>query len=145
MKRFVVLLQVILALSLAAFAQTPVQKAVSDFGLVGSWGVDCQDRDYETYAYRNGLVYEEDGVPGKITRTYVYTAAERIDATHLRVSVSISDNTSLNGTSQSWIYLKGSDGRIRTFSNIKADGTVVVKDGEMVGVGRATPSLGRCQ
>ena len=147
MKRSILLSLVVFGLSLAAFAQTPVQKAVSDFGLVGSWGVDCQNTtDYSTFTYRDGLVYEELGLAtNKQTRTYVYKAAERVDATHLSVSVTISDNTSINGTSMTLIYLKHSDGRMQTVSNIRADGTVVVKDGKIVGNGAATPSWGRCQ
>lgn len=147
MKRSMLLVLVVLGLSLATFAQTPVQKAVSDFGLVGSWGVDCQNtKDYSTFTYRDGLVHEELGLAAnKQTRTYVYKAAERIDATHLSVSVTVSDNTTVNGKSMTLIYLKRGDGRMQTVSNIRADGTVVVKDGKIVGSGEATPSWGRCQ
>ncbi len=147
MKRFLTLLLVILALSLAAFAQqTPVQTTVSDFGLIGSWGVSCQEAfNYSTFVYSNGVVYEKVNLDDNSVRTKIYTAAVRLDATHLQVWVTNSDNTSLNGMSEVMIYLRYDDGRMRTVSNIGADGTIYVKDGIMTVNGQPTPTWGRCQ
>ena len=107
MKRFLTLLLVVFALSLAAFAQTPVQTAVTDFGLVGSWGVNCQDTfDYSTFTNENSVVYEKLGIGDGDVRTKIYTAAVRLDATHLQVWTTYSDDTRLNGASFVMIYLR---------------------------------------
>jgi hypothetical protein len=143
-KRFIVMLFAVLALSLVVSAQTltPVQKAMSDFGLIGH---DCQVGT-DVYVFSNGVVYETMPIRGGI-RTYIHTEAHLLDSTLLSVTVTISDNfkSNLNGVVETLIYLKHPDGRFQTVSNIRADGTVIVKNGIVVDGGTTTPSWGICQ
>jgi len=148
MKRFVTLLSVVLALSLAAFAQmTPVQQTMSDFGLVGRWSTDCSTHTPDVFSYINGVVYDvKDLGQGKV-RSYIHTEARLLDPTHLSVTVTISDNFAegLHGVVSALVYFKHPDGRMQTISNIRNDGTVVVQDGVVLKDGDHTPSWGRCQ
>jgi hypothetical protein len=61
------------------------------------------------------------------------------------VSVTYSDNTSLNGRSFTLIYLRYDNGRMQTVSNIGSNGTTYVQNGIIQSSGEPTPTWGRCQ
>ena len=144
-----VFLVVVLALSLAVCAQTstPVQQAMSNFGLVGNWAVDCNSGHRDAFTYTNDVVYDTLDFGQNRVRSYIHTEAHLLDSAHLSVTVTVTDNfnSAVNGQVQTLIYFKRPDGRMRVVSNIRDDGTVIVKDGVVVASGFVLPSWGPCR
>jgi hypothetical protein len=136
---------VVFALCTAACAQTAVQTATTDFGLMGNWAYNCSvaagvNGNARTSIYAKGDVviqhieFGADRQPNE----YTWIAAERIDATHLRVTAVIEDET------LELVIRKFDDGRVQTFSSVTASGKVLIKDGFFPDGGQA-PIRERCQ
>ena len=145
MKRSSALLLVVFTLCTAACAQTAVQKATTDFGLMGNWAYDCQvaagvNGNARSSIYAKGDVviqHIEFGADRKPTE-YRWIAAERIDAGHLRVTTVIGDQAI------ELVIRKLDDGRMQTFSSVTSSGKVLIKDGYYPEGGQA-PTRERCQ
>ncbi|HME56816.1 MAG TPA: hypothetical protein VKF63_00640 [Terracidiphilus sp.] len=145
MKRFSALLLVVFALCTTAGAQTAVQKATADFGLMGNWAYNCSvaagvNGNARTTIYAKGdvVIQHIEFGAGRQPNEYRWIAAERIDATHLRVTAVIEDET------LELIIRKFDDGRVQTFSSVTSSGKVLIKDGFFPGGGQA-PIRERCQ
>src|SRR5208337_2787601 len=132
----------VLALSLAAFAQTPAQ-AMIYFGLVGKWSIDCYGPDSTTFTPTGDVVQAEvifgDGAHHS---TLVYSSAERVDNARLRPNIRTYGSEGQNFLTV--VILKRGDGRIQTVSSVSSDGTVLIKDGVLVRSGAEIPSQGKC-
>ena len=145
MKRSSALLLVVFALCTAAYAQTAVQKATADFGLMGNWAYDCKvaagvnGNARSTIYARGDVVIQHIEFGGNNNpNEYTWIAAERIDATHLHVTTVIKDQT------LELVIRKFDDGKVQTYSSVTSSGKVLVKDGFFSGGGQA-PIRERCQ
>ena len=145
MKRSYALLLVAFALCVAACAQTPVQTATTDFGLMGNWAYNCSvaagvnDNARSTiYAKGDIVIQHIEFGANRNPKEYKWIAAERIDAGHLRVTVVIGDQM------DELVIRKLDDGRMQTVSSITSSGKVLIKDGYFPEGGQA-PIRERCQ
>jgi hypothetical protein len=145
MKRFSSLLLVVFALCTAAYAQTVVQKATADFGLMGNWAYNCSVAAGVNGNARSTISAQGDVVIQHIEfgadrqpNEYKWIAAERLDATHLRVTTVIGDET------LELVIRKLDDGRMQTVSSVTSSGKVLIKDG-LFSSGEPAPTRERCQ
>jgi hypothetical protein len=145
MKRFSALLLVVFALCTAAYAQTAVQQATADFGLMGNWAYDCNVAAGVNGNARSTISAQGDIVlqhiefgPGYTPNEYKWIAAELIDSRHLRVTTVIGDQT------LELVILKLDDGRMQTVSSVTSSGKVLIKDG-LFSDGKPAPTRERCQ
>ena len=137
-----------LALTGAAGAQNDVKRAVLDFGLIGVWAAECDappgpTNNLATFAVTPSgtvsLKYEV-GSQYKPTR-YTIVRARPLDERRIELHedrLDVQPHYSLD------VVLNKADGRIRVWSSIKSDGTVLVRDGRVIGL-RDTKWQSRCR
>jgi hypothetical protein len=145
MKRTSALLLVVFTLCAAACAQTAVQQATTDFGLMGNWAYNCSvaagvngNARSTIYAQGDIVLQRIEFGSGYLPNEYKWIAAERIDATHLRVTTVTGDQTIV------LVIRKFDDGRMQTYSSVTSSGKVLIKDGFFSDGGQA-PTRERCQ
>jgi hypothetical protein len=137
-----------LALTGAAGAQSDVKRAALNFGLIGVWAAECNEppsptNNLATFALTpSGTVSlkYEFGSKYKPTR-YTIARAEPLDAGRIRLR---EDRLDVEPRYSLDVILNKADGRIRVWSSVKSDGTVLVRDGHIAEV-RDTKWLSRCR
>ena len=129
----------------SASAAATVSETLRDFGLLGSWASQCDapadiKNDRKTYSVISVDVVQEanDLGPQYEPNVSSITAAERLAPDRLQYT-----STLQNGVTRTLIILMRGN-TIRTMSNIRSDGTALVKDGNILSNGNATPALTRC-
>jgi len=117
------------ALMAAGAAQaTPVQEAMTAFGLIGTWASDCSQPPSERDEYTHyriepdgsvSMVY--DSGPGLEPNRYRWDEAEIVAPDRIRmIGVFFGDNLEQD------TLLDKRDGRIRVWRNVDSSGTVLV-------------------
>lgn len=123
-----------------------VAETMARWGLIGTWAMDCsrppsRSNFHLSYVARGeGRVFHERDLGG-------LRDSREIRAARLRpgglIEV-VADFGKLVGV-RKWTMMKGADGRIRTLSNSRIDGTdTTVRDGRLVSSGAETPWQTRC-
>ena len=132
----------------AATTKPAVAAVLKDFGLFGAWAVDCAAPATPANPHVSILELQPDTVverhdlgPEYETNSYSVIAAAPLSKT--RVSVDVVFKPGADGQQQRLIFRVEHDTR-RTMFNRIDNGSVVVKDGVVVGRGAHTPVLHRC-
>lgn len=144
MPLYVVAIATVFAIQSAQAAT--VVETLRDFGLLGgSWATQCNvaasiENNHRTYSAMSGDLVQEynDLGPDYEPNIATITVAVRLAPNQLQAT-----STLQNGLVRTLIIVVQGKS-IRTMSNIRADGSVLVKDGIVQSSGKATPSLVRC-
>jgi len=125
-----------------------VSDTLREFGLFGTWAVDCDappspDDNHAVFsevppAGAQELIYFS---PQYKPNTYAINSAERVGSTTDQISLGVTFGDDMH---QELILLVRND-TIRTMWNIAGDGSVRVKDGTITSNGGVTHSLTRCR
>jgi hypothetical protein len=136
-------------LSAAAGAE-PVDALFQQFGLIGTWAVDCKqpaspvNPHVSTVTSGPGLVLEsQDLGPDYTINRYSMLTAERISPDELSVQAIFQPGTEAEER-QKLVFLVRKDSR-RTLFNQADGGTVRVKDGVVTAFGTKTSVLEKCE
>ena len=128
-----------------ARAETVAQTA-SRWGLLGTWRLDCSKPASRSdgalqYVVRAGKLFHDREFGDSRDSSAVILATTKADGS-LEIVVSFA---SLSQTRQ-FSFMKGRDGRIRTFSNRNVDtDEYSIKDAKFTGNGNPTPWQTRCR
>ena len=132
-----------------AWADVPsVADLFQQFGLVGTWAVDCAaapspGNPHVTDVVQNGAVFErQDLGPDTEVNLYRIVAAARMSAT--RLSVQVIFRPGGEGEERQALVLSVHNGTRRTLRNQPAGEPLRVKNGVAVGFGVRTPVLRKC-
>jgi hypothetical protein len=149
-KRFVAVLVVIA--STAAFQAahaTPVDTLFQDFGLFGSWALDCKAPAAPNNPHVSittpspGVVLEDHDLgPDYAVNRYSMLSAERAAPDELSVETIFQPGTTVEERQK--LVFRVRDKTRRTVFNQPDNGPVRVKDGIVVGLGTKTPVLKKC-
>jgi hypothetical protein len=137
-------------LAAGAFALWPLCAQASNdantaqhFGLIGVWALDCYNpatinNPYETFAIAPN---------GTIVQSLDMEAIEMSDHLHgLRLTgnqLAVKWDSAKNKITLD-IVLRKDNGKLQSWSSVRPDGTVVVRDGKNVHTGNPMPLLGKC-
>lgn len=132
-----------------AWADVPsVGDLFQQFGLVGTWAVDCKaapslGNPHVTDVLQNGAVLErQDLGPDTEVNYYRVVAAARLSATRLSVQVIFRPGGA--GEERQALVWSVHNGTRRTLRNQPAGESLRVKNGIAVGFGVRTPVLRKC-
>lgn len=132
-----------------AWADVPsVADLFQQFGLVGTWAVDCKAapsprNPHVTDVLQNGTVLErQDLGPDTEVNYYRIVAATRVSAT--RLSVQVIFRPGGEGEERQALVWSVHNGTRRTLRNQPAGEPLRVKNGVAVGFGVRTPVLRKC-
>ena len=140
-------LVVLLLAAAPCFADdSPVPGALKEFGLLGTWAIDCAqpaspENEYSVYAVSSSGEPTLTYARGEPYRDIVYEirTAVRVAATRLALQVlRVPD-----GLSVDLVLLKESD-TVRVWSSHTPDGRMLVIDGVITGNGKQSPRFKRC-
>ena len=119
--------------------------AVRSWNLLGTWAPDCEkppalDNTHATYVQRGRNVHLDRNFGGGSDSHPIVAASAQKDGT-LSISIAFTKpaQTRVN------VFAKGKDGRIRTLASHDGKGRYSVKNGKLVGAGRQTEWLSRCE
>jgi len=144
--RAVALAALLLAAAPCLADESPVPGALQQFGLLGTWAIDCgqasgPDNEYSIYAvsaageatltYTRGELYQ--GI------VYVIRTAERVAEDRLALQVlHMPERTPVD------LVLRKEGGAVRVWSSHTSDGRMLVIDGVITGNSKESPSFKRC-
>ena len=148
MTRFVFLLTAcLLAVTGTAQAQSPRQ-VLSDFGMLGTWATDCSQPSgkYNFYAIYSGMSN------GNVMRTYYNTPDRKKPYNQYVLTRAILLPSNLLSYQQEGtvnkdridVVLRRDGNRYQVWSSVRADGTVLVKEGKYPDDGAESPWQERC-
>jgi hypothetical protein len=148
--RFVAVAAFLLSMTLAAAAEPPTPVEVfRQFGLFGTWAVDCGRPASPSNPYvgdilqETGAVVEEHHLgPNYAVNRYNVLTAERLSATQVALEVVFQPGS--EAAQRQKLIMHVSDGERRTLFNQPQDGAVRVKDGIVLAAGVKTPTLMKC-
>lgn len=148
MRRLAVL---VLALTLPAAAQSaPPDALFKDFGLLGSWAVDCAEAASPTNPHVRittpapGVVLEDHDLGASYAlNRYSMLSAARAGSDELSVETIFQPGTSVEERQK--LVFQVHDGERRTMFNQPDNGAVRVQDGIVLGRGTKTPVLKKCE
>jgi hypothetical protein len=143
----------VLAAAMSAAAAAPASTTESlfrDFGLFGTWAIDCKqaaapDNPYVRITTPSpGLILEDHdlGSDNAINR-YSVLSAEKLSDNRLAVQVIFQPGKETEERQK--LVWAVHDHTLRTLFNQPQDGPVRVKDGVAVAYGLATPLLRKCE
>ena len=146
MLRMPVVLTAVALLVTPAGAST--REVLNEFGFFGEWAADCSRPVAMDNPYRNAYldergepVFSETLGPDLPANTYAIVDARPAKSGKAGLQLSVRLN---NDVTQSLLMVRNGD-QIRTMMNRRlSDGALLVKDGIVVSIGKATPSLARC-
>ncbi len=137
-------------MSAADAAPTSAEDLFTQFGLFGTWAVDCKaqaspDNVHVTISTPSpGLILEDHDLGNEnAVNRYSITAAEKLSDTRLSVQVIFQPGKDTEERQQ--LVWAVHDGTLRTLFNQPQGGPVRVKDGVAVAYGVKTPLLHKCQ
>ncbi len=125
-----------------------VSEVFQQFGLIGTWAVDCSqpasvDNAYGTYRAAGTLFY--DFGPKYESRTWTYTVAFFSKVTTINVSFNaLTLFGKLPDGSTADFVLRKFNGKIQNFQMIQGDGTIRIKDGVYTSNGKEAAWLELC-
>ena len=132
--------------SLCSAQAATVSETLRDFGLLGSWATQCNaaatiDNNHRTYSVVSEDIVQEynDLGPDYEPNIATITAAGRVAPNQLQI------NSTLQSGAVRTLLIVMRGNTIRTMSNVRSDGAVLVKDGIVQSNGNATPALTRCK
>jgi hypothetical protein len=132
----------------AAAATKSTADVVSDWGLLGTWALDCgqsasRQNGYLSYVIKSGGRVSHERDFGDLR-----DANQVLGATiHSNGSLELTVHFKMTSPPQSrtFSFVKGSDGRIRAITNSRVDGTEqTIRDGRFTANGNTTPWQTRC-
>jgi hypothetical protein len=134
----------------AAAAASSTDDLFAQFGLFGTWAVDCKqiaspDNPHVTITTPSpGLILEDHDLgDGNAVNRYSVLSAEKLSANRLAVQVIFQPGKDTEERQQ--LVWAIHDRTLRTLFNQPQDGPVRVKDGVAVAYGVATPLLKKCE
>ncbi len=144
---FVVL---VVLLILPAAAEPSTEKLFGQFGLFGTWAIDCADQAtvnnlHVTVVMEDSgqIVEDHDLGPAAVINHYRIVSARRLSPTRLAVDVVFQPGTEFEERQKlEWLV---TDGTRRTMLNQPDQGPPVVKDGVALAAGLETPVLRKCE
>ena len=148
--RLVAVLVLAAATSAAAAPATSTEDLFQQFGLFGTWAVDCKQDASSDNPHVHittpspGLILEDHdlGTDNAVNR-YSILSAEKLSDTRLAVQVIFQPGKEAEERQK--LVWAVHDGTLRTMFNQPQDGPVRVKDGVAVAYGMATPLLKKCE
>jgi hypothetical protein len=148
--RAVVVVVLLLSMTLAAAAAPPTPvEVLQEFGLFGTWAVNCgqpasPENPYVSDIVENdGAVVEEHHLgPDYAVNRYRVTSAQRLSATQLALEVIFQPGS--EAAQQQKLVMHVRDGRRRTLFNQPEGGDVRVRNGIALAAGVKTPTLRKC-
>ena len=140
---------VLAAVMSAAQAAPSTEELFKQFGLFGTWAVDCKrgaspDNPHVSITSPSpGLILEDHdlGADNTVNR-YSILSAEKLSAT--QISVRVIFQPGRDAEERQRLIWAVHDGTLRTLFNQPQDGPVRVKDGVAVAYGVETPLLRKC-
>jgi hypothetical protein len=147
---------ILIALSLAlqalagAAAAQSVAKAVQEFGLIGTWAIDCgkpaaRDNIQVSYAAEGGeVILSRDGGPD--ARDSLLVRSARLMAPDLIETVERNRDMPLKdtGATEMTVVLRKTGGKIRIWKTTAA-GMTLVDEGKVVGTGATGMAMAKCK
>ena len=144
------LVAVLVFAAATAAAAAPVDTLFQEFGLFGTWALDCKQPAAPTNPHVSittpspGLVREDHDLgPNYTVNHYSMLSAERISPDELSVEVIFQPGTETEER-QKLVFQVRKDTR-RTMFNQPDNGPVRVKDGIVLARGAKTPVLNKCE
>jgi hypothetical protein len=123
---------------------TDIAGLFKQFGLTGSWSINCADRRPSTWEIRfveqRGKVFQVHS-NGRDENRYEILEATQLAPDRLRVRVRFTNIENDDLQTHEWVVR---DGRSRTYSNISDKRGPVVADGIIITAKRETPWIERC-
>lgn len=149
--RFVAVVAFLLSMTLAAAAEPPTPaNTFRQFGLFGTWAVDCgrpaspQNPYVSDILESTGDVVEHHHLgPDYVVNRYQVVSATRISATEVALEVVFQPGS--EAAQQQKLVMHVWDGRRRTLFNQPQGGEVRVNNGIALAAGVKTPTLTKCQ
>lgn len=148
--RGVAVVAVFLSMTFAAAAEPPTTVAVFEqFGLFGTWAVDCGRPASPSNPYVSDVLRGNDAVVEEhhlgadyAVNHYHVLSATRLSATQVALEVMFRPRSEAAQRQKLIMHVR--DGQRRTLFNQPQGGTVRVKDGIALAVGVKTPTLRKC-
>lgn len=133
----------------APVAETDVEPIFKQFGLFGTWAVDCakpaapDSPQVRVSMPSPGVIAEEHDLgPGHVINHYTVLSAEQVSPTRVSVQVIFDPGNGLDERQTLVFEIK--DGTRRTYFNQPEGGPVRVKNGVVLAHGAKTPILKKC-
>lgn len=149
--RAVAVVAFLLAMTLATAAAPPTTADLfREFGLFGTWAVDCSRPASPQNPYVSDIL-EDDGAvveqhhlgPAYAVNHYRVLSAKGLSTTEVALEVMFQPGSET--AQQQTLVMRVSNGRRRTLFNQPEGGAVRVKDGIVLSVGVKTPTLTKCE
>jgi hypothetical protein len=147
--RIVAVAAFLLSMTLATAAPPTTVEVLREFGLFGTWAVDCsrpaspQNPYVSDILQETGEVVEEHHLgPNFVVNRYQVLSATHISATQLALEVTFQPGS--EAAERQKLVMHVSDGRRRTLFNQPEGGDVLVKNGVALAAGMNTPTLRKC-
>jgi hypothetical protein len=148
--RIVVGMAFLLSMTLAAAAEPPPTVDVfQQFGLFGTWAVDCGRPASPQNPYVSDILQDTDAVveehhlgPSYVVNRYRVRSATRLSATQVAVEVIFQPASEV--AQRQKLIMRVRDGQRRTLFNQPQGGEVRVRDGVVLAAGVKTPTLRKC-
>jgi len=138
------------ATSAAAAPAASTEELFNQFGLFGTWAVNCKQAASPDNPHVNittpspGLILEDHDLgEGNAVNRYSILSAEKLSDTRLAVQVIFQPGKDTEERQR--LIWAVHDATLRTLFNQPQDGPVRVKDGVAVAYGVATPLLRKCE
>jgi hypothetical protein len=140
----------VLALSSGEARASDISALFKDYGLFGTWAVDCKtgaspDNPHVTVSETEPgrIVERHDLGPRYGANAYRMLDAHRVSATRIAIETAFQPDSEAEQKQE--LVLSVRDGTRRTMFTQVAGGAVRVKDGAVVGHGVKTPTLRKCE
>ncbi len=148
--RTMVVVAFLLSTTLVATAEPPTTvEVLRQFGLFGTWAVDCGRPASPSNPYVSDIVQDNDAVveehhlgPNYAVNRYRVLVAERLSATQVALEVVFRPGS--EAAQQQKLIMLVSGGQRRTLFNQPKDGAVRVRDGIVLAAKVKTPILSKC-
>ena len=140
----------LLSMTLAAVAEPPTTTEVfQQFGLFGTWAVDCGRPASPQNPYVSDILQDTDAVveehhlgPNYAVNRYRVLSATRLSA--MQVAVEVIFQPASEAAQRQKLIMHVGDGQRRTLFNQPQGGEVRVRDGVVLAAGVKTPILRKC-
>jgi hypothetical protein len=140
-----------LSMTIATAAAPPTTAAVlRQFGLLGTWAIDCgrpaspRNPYVSDFVDATGAVVEEHHLgPNYVVNHYGVLSASRRSSSELELEVVFQPGN--EAAHRQRLVMRVAGGRRRTLFNQPVGGKVLVKDGVVAGMDVKTPTLTKCE
>jgi hypothetical protein len=121
-----------------------LKQAMTKFGLIGEWAAHCSQPPSKDNAHTHWSANSDTKGQlltdfGDQTMTYDATLAELVGAARIRLQVVDNRNAT-----QLELIIEKREGRVRTLSSVRSDGSALIKDGKFVSSGADTVAQQHC-